>query len=534
MKVTDGTVQELASEAGKESAAAPDTEKFGAKVREHRERATRARAMGGPQKLAKRVTPAVMNARERIDHLLDSGSFRESGLFGVSYIPEMRDSTPCDGKVTGFGKIASRRVGVVGYDFTVKGSSSSYTNNRKMSHVKDTGGRRGFPVVFLGESTGVRMPDIMGEGMGMNVEGSRFLRTREAPWVSAVLGNAFGSAAWHACCADFCVMRKGSVMAVASPRVVSMALGRDVSGEELGGWQILAEHSGFADLIVDTDRDAIDAIKRFLSYLPTNNREAPPAAEVPNGSDDAVAKILDLIPEAQTQTYDVRKVIRAIVDKNSFFELKERFGRSITTALTRLDGRPIGVIANNPLYKGGAMDADACSKATDFIVLCDSYNVPLVFLQDQPGFLIGPEAEKRGVIGKVINWMNALLQVTVPKISIILRKSYGRGFINMGGAGIADELAAWWTTEVSFMNPRTAVTVVHGIKEEDDPDTFAQRLSEMARHGSAYDLAAVFGVKEVLDPRETREYLKEMLDTHTLRLSGGVGQHRLANWPTSY
>jgi acetyl-CoA carboxylase carboxyltransferase component len=446
----------------------------------------------------------------------------------------MRESTPADGKITGFGKLDGRRVGVVAYDFTVKGSSSSYTNNRKMSHVKDTAGRRGFPIVFLGESTGVRMPDIMGEGMGMNVEGNRFLRTREAPWVAAVLGNAFGSAAWHACCSDFCVMRKGAVMAVASPRVVSMSLGREVSPEELGGWQILAEHSGFADLVVDTDQQALEAIKCFLGYLPTNMRQPPPVAPAPPGSDEPVKDILELIPESQTQVYDVRKVIRVIADRDSFFEIKERFGRSITTALARIDGRSVGVIANNPQFKGGAMDADACSKATDFIVLCDCYNIPLVFLHDQPGFLIGPEAEKRGVIGKVINWMNALLQVTVPKISIILRKSYGRGFINMGGAGIADEIAAWWTTEVSFMNPRTAVMVVHGVKEEDDPQRFQQLLAEMSRNGSAYDLGAVFGVKEVLDPRETREYLKEMLDTHMLRLSGGVGQHRLSNWPTSY
>jgi len=491
-------------------------------------------AMGGERKLSRRRQSGILSARERIDLLLDPGTFREQGLFGVSYIPEMRDSTPADGKITGFGKVEGRRVGVVGYDFTVKGSSSSYTNNRKMSHVKDVGGRRGFPVVYLGESTGVRMPDIMGEGMGMNVEGNRFLRTREAPWAAAVLGNAFGSAAWHACCSDFCVMRKGAVMAVASPRVVSMSLGREVTPEELGGWQILAEHSGFADVVVETDAQAVESIRRFLSYLPTNNRLAPPVAAVPEGSDEAVKSILDLIPDARSQVYDVRKVIRAIVDRDSVFEIKERFGRSITTMLARIDGRPVGILANNPQFKGGAVDADACSKATDFIVLCDCYNVPLVFLQDQPGFLIGPDAEKRGVIGKVINWMNALLQVSVPKISIILRKSYGRAFINMGGAGIADEIAAWWTTEVSFMDPRTAVMVVHGIKEEDDPERFSELLAEMARHGSAYDLAAVFGVKEVLDPRETREYLKEMLETHTLRLSGGVGQHRLSNWPTSF
>jgi len=213
--------------------------KFEKQIREHAERSVRARAMGGPKKLAKRKESGLMDVRARIDYLLDAGSFRESGLFGVSYLPKMRDSTPCDGKVTGFGKLAGRRVGVVGYDFTVKGSSSSYTNNRKMAHVKDIGTRRGFPIVFLGESTGVRMPDIMGEGMGMNFEGNRFLRTREAPWAAAILGNAFGSAAWHACCADFCVMRKGAVMAVASPRVVSMSLGREVTPEELGGWQRL-------------------------------------------------------------------------------------------------------------------------------------------------------------------------------------------------------------------------------------------------------------------------------------------------------
>ena len=508
--------------------------KFDDKIKEHAARTRVAKAMGGEDKLAKRRRPEILNARERIDYLLDPGSFRESGLFGVSYIPEMRESTPGDGKITGFGKLDGRRVGVVSYDFTVKGSSSSYTNNRKMSHVKDIGGRRGFPVVFLGESTGVRMPDIMGEGMGMNVEGNRFLRTREAPWVAAVLGNAFGSAAWHACCSDFCVMRKGAVMAVASPRVVSMSLGREVSPEELGGWQVLAEHSGFADLVVDTDQQALDAIKRFLGYLPTNNGLQPPLAPVPAGSDEPVKNILDLIPDLPAQVYDVRKVIRAFADRDSFFEIKERFGRSITTALVRIDGRVVGVIANNPQFKGGAMDADACSKATDFIVLCDSYNIPLLFLQDQPGFLIGPEAEKRGVIGKVINWMNALLQVTVPKISIILRKSYGRGFINMGGAGIADEIAAWWTTEVSFMNPRTAVMVVHGIKEEDDPERFQKLLAAMSRQGSAYDLGAVFGAKEVLDPRETREYLKETLEIQSLRLTNGVGRHLVANWPTSY
>lgn len=508
---------------------------FDDKIKDHENRLAKAKAMGGKEKLDKRHNSGLLNARKRVDYLLDRDTFRESGVFGASYIKEMRDQTPSDGKVCGFGEIDMRPVGIVAYDFTVKGSSSSYTNNRKMSHIKEMGAKRGFPVVFLSESTGIRMPDVMGEGMGLTNEGNRFLRKREAPWVSSLMGYAFGSAAWHACSADFNVMRKGSVMAVASPRMVSKALNREVTGEELGGWKVHAEYSGFADAVADSDEEALDLIKQFLSYLPTNHNEPPPVHDVPLGSEVGGKDILNLMPESLAKVYDVRKIIKAFVDKDSFFEIKSRYARSLTTALTRIDGQTVGLIANNPQFKGGVMDADGCCKATSFIVLCDSYNIPIVFLQDQPGFLIGPEAEKDGVIGKVINWMNALLQVTMPRISIILRKSYGRGFINMGAGGIAEEVAAWWTADVSFMDPRSAVTIVHGVEEKDDPEKFNKLVDEMReRGGTAYDLAAVYGVKEVFDPRDTRAYLIDMLKYHRSRLTDGVGQHLLSCWPTSH
>ena len=192
---------------------------FEDKEKELAERRKQAEAMGGPEKLKRRKNAGVLNATERVDYLFDKNTFREAGLFGTSYLPDMKDQTPRDGKLCGFGQVDGRKVGVVAYDFTVKGSSSSYTNNKKMSHIKDTGAKRGIPVVFIGESTGVRMPDIMGEGMGFTAEGTRFLRRRKAPWVSAQLGMCFGSSAWHAVCSDFNVMRKGSVMAVASPRI---------------------------------------------------------------------------------------------------------------------------------------------------------------------------------------------------------------------------------------------------------------------------------------------------------------------------
>lgn len=508
---------------------------FENKVKELKERRKKAEAMGGPEKLKRRKNAGVLNAKERVDYLFDKKTFRESGLFGTSYLPDMKDQTPRDGKICGFGKIDGRKVGVVAYDFTVKGSSSSYTNNKKMSHIKETGTKRGIPVVFLGESTGVRMPDIMGEGMGFTAEGPRFLRLRKAPWVSAQLGMCFGSSAWHAVCSDFNVMRKGSVMAVASPRMVSKAVGHEVTGEDLGGWRVHANQTGFADAVADTDEEAIDIVKQFLSYLPSHQNEAPPVAPVPKGSGDACKDILDMMPESLAQTYDVRNIIKAVADTDSFFEIKARFGRSITTALARIAGQSVGFIANNPQFKGGGMDAQSCEKVTSFLVLCDSYNIPLVFLQDQPGFLIGPDIEKTGIIGKVINWMNAMLQTTVPKICIILRKSYGRGFINMGAGGTAEEVAAWFTAEVSFMDPRSAVSVVYGEDiETDDPERFEEHLAEMARDSSAYGLASVYGVKEVLDPRETRDYLIDTLDTQRNRLAGGIGEHLLEAWPTSY
>jgi acetyl-CoA carboxylase carboxyltransferase component len=507
---------------------------FEKEIAEHDARRKRALGMGGNEKLARRRNEGLLNARERVAYLFDSGTFRESGLFGVSYIPEMREQTPADGKITGYGNVAGRKVGVVAYDFTVKGSSSSYTNNRKMSHIKEMGTKRGFPVVFLSESTGVRMPDVMGEGMGFTDEGRRFLRFRKAPWVSAQLGPCFGSAAWHAVCSDFNVMRKGAVMAVSSPRMVSRAVGQKITGEELGGWRVHADHTGFADAVAETDAEAIDIVKRFLGYLPSHQNEAPPVVPVPDGSDEACKSILDLFPESPAKVYDVRRIIEAFSDKDSFFEIKARYGRSLCTALVRIAGQSVGVIANNPQFKGGAMDAQACTKATSFLVLCDSYNIPIVFLQDQPGFLIGPEAEKQGIIGKIINWMNAMLQTTVPKITIILRKSYGRGFINMGAANTVEEIAAWFSAEVSFMDPRSAVAVVHGVEEADDPERYRELLREMSRDGGAYDLAAVHGVKEVLDPRETRAYLVDMLDVHRARLTNGVGEHRLEAWPTSF
>jgi acetyl-CoA carboxylase carboxyltransferase component len=199
-----------------------------------------------------------------------------------------------------------------------------------------------------------------------------------------------------------------------------------------------------------------------------------------------------------------------------------------------MNGKSVGFIANNPMFKGGALDPDACQKATSFMVLCDSFNIPIVFLVDVPGFLIGVEGELRGMPGKIINWMNAISLVTVPKITIILRKSYGQAYINMGGGRNSDEIACWPTADLGFMDPRVSVNVLYGVKEEDDPERFRELVAEVDRDTTPWELARLYEAHYVLDPRDTRSWLIRVLDVHRMRMSKGVGRHRLANWPTSY
>jgi methylmalonyl-CoA decarboxylase subunit alpha len=514
---------------------APTTMAFEQQIAEYERRRQQALAMGGPGKLAQRKAEGVLNARERIDRLLDAGTFLEHGLFATSRIREMRDRTPADGKIAGYGKVDGRDIVVVSNDFTVMGASSSPINTSKVGHVKKVANERGLPMVFLGESTGARMPDVMGaEGIMGGDKPTQYRRLRETPWASAVLGHCYGSSSWYAALADFCVMRKGAITAVSSVRLTSMAISEAVDPEELGGWRLHTEVTGMVDAAYETDEECLDAVRRFLSYLPSHCNEAPPVHPVPPGSGDEQHRILDILPEARAKVYDVRKILNLIYDSGSVFELKPRFGKTVVTALARLGGKSVGIVANNPLMKGGAIDPAACDKVTSFLVLCDSFNIPVIFMVDQPGFLIGIEGERAGAIGRVMNWMNAISLMTVPKISLCMRKSYGQAVLNMGGPGNADEVVAWFTAELNFMDPRSGVTIVHGVTEQDDPQRYAQLLAEMSKETSAYDAAAINGVHAVIHPAETREYLIRILDVHRMRMTNGVGEHLMRTWPTSY
>ena len=501
-----------------------------------RTRREAALAMGGPEKVAAHHAAGKLTARERVDYILDPASFREIGLFATSDQPDKADRSPCDGKVSGFGKIEGRPVGVLSNDLTVLGSSSAVVNGKKIGYIKRLTSGTGMPVVFLSEAGGARMPDFMGSrGMvAMAQDPTQYQRLREAPWASCLMGPCYGSPTWYASMSDFVAMRKGAVMAVSSPKVTVLATGEDTPEQELGGWRLHAEVTGLIDMVAETDQECMDLAKKFLSYLPSNSSQAPPVAEIPPGSGEGMAEILSLLPESPRRAYDMRNIMRCVVDGGELFELKKDFGRSAVTTLARLGGQTVGIIGNNTIHLAGALDADACEKITSFLVLCDSFNIPIIMLVDTPGFLIGKEGERRKVTGKIINFMNALTLVSVPKITIIIRKTYGQAYLNMGGGRNSDTIVAWPTAEISFMAPETGVNVVYNVRKKDDPKRFAELYKKMNKDPEPWGAAGIFNINDVIEPAQTRDWLIGMLEYHFNYRTGGVGQHRMHCWPTSY
>ena len=505
-------------------------------IDEHSRRTAKALAMGGKKRLEKQASQGRLNARQRVDYLFDPGSFLEIGMFARGEPREDWDSTPADGKVCGYGRIQGREAAVVSHDITVKSASSSPINVRKMGQMRRMAIANGLPLVLLNESSGARIPDTMGAiGTGtLGQDPTQFIRMREVPYVAAVLGPAFGTACWFTQLSDFVVMRKDAQLAISSPKVTEIAIRQKIDPMELAGWRMQAEVTGKVDYGVDTDEEAIDLIKKFLSYLPSHHNEAPPKAAVPTGADEPATRLLDLVPEDRAKVYDMRKVAEAICDPGSLFPLKDRFARTAFTALARINGQTVGILGSNPMFKAGAMDPDSCDKACTFFVLCDSFNIPIIILVDTPGFLIGVEGERRKAPGKVINMMSALQMCTVPKFSMVMRKSYGQAYLNMGGTRNTDEMLAWYSADVGFMDPNVGVNVVYGVKREEEPERFEQLKAEIQRDSSAYDLAGIFSAVAVIDPRESRRWLARLLQVHQRRPAKGIGKHLLGGWPTTF
>jgi acetyl-CoA carboxylase carboxyltransferase component len=491
-----------------------------------------AQAMGGAARLEARRAQGKLNARERIALLCDPGSFAEMGEFAVSARAEDAHRTPADGIVTGFGAVDGRDIAVAAFDLTTLGASSTVLNITKLVHLRDRAGKAGLPCVFLVESAGARMPDIQGaQGMGrVGMAGQRG-RERETPWITAVLGPCYGMGTWYAVQSDIAIMRRDASMSVSSPKVTSVALSEEVSAEQLGGWEVHARTTGQVDMVVDTDEEAIALIRRLLGYLPSHLGEAAP--RVP--SETVVEPAGDVeaaVPVARHKVYDVRHVLAAIADRDSLLGWRELHGRPLFTAFMRIAGQPVGVVASNPLHKGGAIDGAAANKMTEFIVLCDTFNLPLVLMADTPGFMVGLQAEHEGVAGRIMNNIQALMLASVPKLAVVMRKSYGQAYLNMGG-GMADAMALWTTGEIGFVDPAVAVSVVHNARSDADAADYEAKLARMVVDNSPYALAGIFAAHTVIRPAQTRAWLARMLSVMMRRPRGGLSAHKLATWPTS-
>ncbi|MGC9324121.1 MAG: acyl-CoA carboxylase subunit beta [Desulfomonilia bacterium] len=501
----------------------------------------RAREQGGSEKVLRHHEKGHLTARERIDRLLDKDSFLELGMLACSDRPGMEERTPADGIVTGFGLIRGRQVGIIANDFTVLASSNSRVYTKKAKYIREQVLEKGLPLVWLGESGGGRLPDLQGSRGIVTLAGeggsgrwvfSQYSRSRETPWIIGIMGTSNGVPMWQACLSDFVVQVKGSTLSVSGARALRKSIAATYSDEDMGGWIVHTEHTGITDRTAEDDEECLSIIKRFLDYMPSNNMELPPRSTVPEGSGTSMDTILEILPERRTRAYDMYRLIRTLVDIDSVFDLKPSYGKTLITCLARIDGHVLGIIANQPMVNGGAMDTDALDKMVSFLCLCDSFNIPLVFLHDTPGFLVGRDAELKKVGLKVTNALHALAQVSVPKISIIIRKSYGQAGANMCGPGTGpDVIVSWPTGEGGFLDPETAADIVFGELPEQERRTLTQ---EMLKDTSMYPLAQEYYIHDVIDPRKTREFICSSLRFLRNSKTGGIGRHHLANWPMKF
>ncbi|MBW2622398.1 MAG: hypothetical protein JRD68_05790, partial [Deltaproteobacteria bacterium] len=482
-----------------------------------------------------------ITARERLDKLLDSGSWHEIGALEQFTTDEGEEYHV--NKLHGFGKIDGRTVIVQSDDNTILagtgGRGVSGSRRQKGLHPLFSP-ELNFPRIRLGESGGVHLQSVMGSTgvLAVTFGGQTLLNPRKAPRITAIMGYCFGDPTWQACMSDFVVQVKGTCMAVSGPRVLEVALDEKVTPEELGGWEVHAKVTGLVDAFAEDDEHAMQIIREFLSYMPSNCDEEPARGPSTDPRDRKTERLMKIIPDESVRVYDMYRMIKEVVDDGKIFNLKPTYAKSLITCLARMNGRVVGIIANNAIYNAGAAGPDECDKASSFIVLCDSFNIPLVHIVDTPGFLVGKPAEQRKIGLKIMTWMEALSLATVPKITVIARKAYGMGISNMCGPNCgADFIAALTTAEISFMSPEAAANVVweRHIAEADDPEAERERLIEEMQYGSAPWQASADGwLDTVLDPRDMRKYIIDCLEIMHERKNGFISDKLLQNWPTGF
>ena len=479
-----------------------------------RERREQIRLGGGKAKIEAQHAAGKLTARERIELLIDAGSFVELGLHGRPHFSQRAmdgRQAPADGVITGYGNVDGRPCAVVAYDFTVMAGSMGMTGELKVTRLRELALSKRIPLVWLLDSAGARIQ----EAVGSLFAGSGHLFREEVvnsgviPQVAAVMGPCAAGTAYIPGLADFVPMVKGrGSMALAGPHLVRAAIGEDVTQEQLGGSRVHCRTSGVGDLEVADDPECIAAIRDYLSYFPSHCEQPAPIRATQDPIDRADEELLDALPDSNRRPYDMYEVIRRIVDDGEYFDLKPQFARTVITCLARFGGRPAGIVANQPRHLGGILDNDSADKAARFINLCNAFGIPLVYLMDVPGFMVGTRVEEAGIIRHGAKMLYATANATVPKITVVLRKAYGAGYYVMcGRAYEPDLIVAWPSAEISVMGAEGAVEIVfrRQVEEAEDPEARkAELLAEYRRIIDIYVAAGNDMVDDVIDPRETR------------------------------
>ncbi len=473
-----------------------------------------------PEAVERQHKLGKLTARERIERFVDPDSFLEVGRFAEP--AHETDFTkdvvaPADGVITGSALLDDRPVGLVVGDFTVLGGSMGTTGGLKTEQIGRQCIENGHPLVLLFDGGGHRIQEALDSrhfSFGATVSMSYRTMCALSGWipsVAAILGPGFAGPANYAAMSDFVVIvREIGTMGVAGPALVKIALGEDATKESLGAADLQAGAWGVADLAVDTEQEALDALRRFLSYLPSNAGERPPVLDV---VEEEVAPdpepLLDLVDANTRRAYNVRKVIAHLVDQDSTFEIKPAYARNIVTAFARLGGMPVGIVANQPMVKAGTIDTPACEKAAHFVSLCDAFGLPLIYLIDTPGIMVGRGAEASGLIRRHARMLYELGHATVPRFTVVLRKGYGIAYVMMnGGREFAPDLNLIWpTAEICGMQIEGAVDVAYRKDVQSAPDPAVRRqelIDGFKAQVGPLQAAAGFGVDDIVDPRQTR------------------------------
>jgi acetyl-CoA carboxylase carboxyltransferase component len=504
------------------SAESPPTSLLRPLVEDLRARREQVRLGGGAEKIAAQHAAEKLTARERLELLVDPGTWVELGIHGRPHFSQRAmegREAPADGVVTGYGRVNARLAAVAAYDFTVMAGSMGMTGELKVARLRELALTKRIPIIWLLDSAGARIQEAVGSlfaGTG-HLFKEEVIASGVVPQVAALMGPCAAGTAYIPGLADFVPMVRGrGSMALAGPHLVRAAVGEDVTQEELGGSRVHCRKSGVGDLEVADDAECIEAIKTYLSFFPSSCDEPPPIAPTSDPIERADEELLDVLPESNRKPYDMYEVIRRVVDDGVYFDLKPQFAKTIITCLARFAGRPAGIVANQPRQLGGILDNDSADKAARFVNLCNAFGLPLVYLMDVPGFMVGTKVEADGIIRHGAKMLYATANATVPKVTVILRKAYGAGYYVMcGRAYDPDLIVAWPSAEISVMGAEGAVEIIFRkqVQEAEDPAAKRQELIEQFRKViDVYVAAGNAMIDDVIDPRETRATICRALE----------------------